>query len=197
MSESVKRARAGSFAPTMIGVLAVAVLVAWAMARDASPADAAPSSAPPTAAYDPALVAKGAWLSAIGNCSTCHTADNGASFAGGRPLPTPFGTIYATNITPDPDTGIGRWAASDFLRAMHQGVDKEGQNLYPAFPYDHFTHVADDDVDALYAFLMTRDPVRAQTPANRIMVPRVAISAWKARLISGTRRLVSRSTTWS
>jgi mono/diheme cytochrome c family protein len=164
----------------MIGVLAAAVVIAFVLARHAAPAGAAASDPPPGATYDPALVNKGAWLSAIGNCSTCHTADKGATFAGGRPLSTPFGTLYATNITPDPDTGIGRWSPSDFLRAMHQGIDKEGQNLYPAFPYDHFTHVADDDVDALYAFLMTRDPVRMQTPANRIMVPRAAISVWKA-----------------
>jgi len=63
---------------------------------------------------------------------------------------------------------------------MHQGVDREGRDLYPAFPYDHFTHVADEEVNAIYAFLMTRDPVRAKTPANRILVPRAAISVWKA-----------------
>jgi mono/diheme cytochrome c family protein len=164
----------------LIGALAVAIAVAWAMGRHASSASAASPSFPPDATYDPALVAKGAWLAAIGNCNTCHTATSGRTFAGGRPLSTPFGTIYATNITPDPETGIGRWSPSDFLRAMHQGVDRGGRDLYPAFPYDHFTHVADEDVNAIYAFLMTRDPVRAQAPANRMLVPRPAIAVWKA-----------------
>jgi mono/diheme cytochrome c family protein len=180
MSDPVKRAHLRNIAPAMIGALAATVVILFVFARHPSLAGAAPSDPAPAATYDLALVSKGAWLSAIGNCSTCHTADNGRPFAGGRPLSTPFGTLYATNITPDPDTGIGRWLPSDLLRAMHQGVDKDGQNLYPAFPYDHFTHVADDDVDALYAFLMTRDPVRMQTPANRILVPRAAISVWKA-----------------
>src|ERR1019366_7575549 len=148
----------------LIGALAVAIAVLFAIGRHESLANAA--SLPPTASFDPTLVPTGAWLAAIGNCSTCHTADNGRAFAGGGPLATPFGTIYATNITPHPGTGIGRWSPSDFLRAMHQGVDKEGRNLYPAFPYDHFTHVADADVEAIYAFLMTRDPVHAQTPVN-------------------------------
>jgi mono/diheme cytochrome c family protein len=164
----------------LIGALAAAVAIAWVIDRHAASARGASPSSAPEATYDPTLVAKGAWLAAIGNCNTCHTATNGRTFAGGRPLSTPFGTIYATNITPDLETGIGRWSASDFLRAMHQGVDREGRDLYPAFPYDHFTHLADEDVSAIYAFLMTRDRVRAQTPANRMRVPRPAVAIWKA-----------------
>ena len=178
MSESAEHTSPRKITLALIGALAVALTLASAIGRHASPAGAA--SLAPSAMYDPTLVAKGAWLAAIGNCNTCHTASNGRTFAGGRPLSTPFGTILATNITPDPETGIGRWSPSEFLRAMHQGVDREGRHLYPAFPYDHFTHVADDDVNAIYAFLMTRDPVRAQTPANRILVPRPAIAVWKA-----------------
>jgi len=176
----MERTRPSKIIPALIGALAVAIGFAWAMDRHASFASTASPSSPPDATYDPTLIAKGAWLAAIGNCNTCHTASNGRTFAGGRALSTPFGTIYATNITPDPETGIGRWSRSDFLRAMQQGVDREGRHLYPAFPYDHFTHVADEDVNAIYAFLMTRDPVRAQTPANRILVPRPAIAVWKA-----------------
>jgi mono/diheme cytochrome c family protein len=178
MSESLERTSPWNIMLALIGALAVALALAFAIGGHASPAGAA--SPAPSATYDPTLVAKGAWLAAIGNCNTCHTASNGRTFAGGRALATPFGTIYATNITPDPETGIGGWSPSDFLRAMDQGVDREGRHLYPAFPYDHFTHVADDDVNAMYAFLMTRDPVRAQTPANRILVPRPAIAVWKA-----------------
>ena len=174
----VQRNRFREITLALLGALVITVVVALVLGRQPSSADAA--SSPTGAAYNAELIARGAWLAALGNCNTCHTAAGGATFAGGRPLPTPFGTIYATNITPDEETGIGRWSASDFLRAMHQGVDREGHHLYPAFPYDHFTHVADDDVNAIYAFLMTRDPVAAKTPASRILVPRQAVALWKA-----------------
>lgn len=108
-----------------------------------------------------------AQLSAIGNCNVCHTAADGKPFAGGRPLKTPFGTIHGTNITPDAETGIGRWSEAAFRRALHKGLDRSGRHLYPAFPYDHFTKLTDSDVGALYAFMMTRDPVTTQTPPNR------------------------------
>jgi mono/diheme cytochrome c family protein len=176
----VKHTRPRKVILVLIGAFAAAIAIIGAIGRQASSASAVLPLPGPDATYDQTLVAKGAWLAAIGNCNTCHTASNGRTFAGGRPLPTPFGTIYATNITPDRETGIGSWSPSDFLRAMHQGVDRDGRDLYPAFPYDHFTHVTDEDVNAIYAFLMTRDPVRAKTPANRIFVPRAAISAWKA-----------------
>ena len=84
-------------------------------------------------------IARGAALAAIGDCVTCHTAPDGKAYAGGYPLKTPFGTIHGTNITPDPETGIGRWSQAAFVRAMREGVDRDGRHLYPAFPYDHFT----------------------------------------------------------
>jgi mono/diheme cytochrome c family protein len=176
----VKRPGSLGRALALIAVLAVAVAVGFAVDRHASSADALSAPSQNGASFDPAVVARGAWLASIGNCGSCHTASDGATFAGGRPLSTPFGTIYATNITPDPETGIGRWSPADFLRAMHEGVGKDGRELYPAFPYEHFTHVADEEVNAIYAFLMTRDPARVETPANRILVPRAAVVAWKA-----------------
>ena len=133
--------------------------------------------------FDAALIARGAQLSAIGNCATCHTRRGGKSFAGGLPLKTPFGVIYSTNITPDLETGIGAWTDADFLRAMHDGVDRAGRNLYPAFPFDHFTRVTDEDVGAIYAYIMTRDAVRSAVPANRLTFPmnfRPMLSGWKA-----------------
>lgn len=132
--------------------------------------------------FDRLTVAKGAQLAAIGNCAACHTEEGGKAYAGGRPMKTPFGTIYSTNITPDIETGIGAWSQGDFLHAMHDGIDPAGRNLYPAFPYDHFTRVTDDDVNAIYAFVMTRDPVHAVAPPNRLMLPmsfRPLLSAWK------------------
>jgi mono/diheme cytochrome c family protein len=158
-------------------VIAVAGFLLWAREPEIAAIDP-----PAKTSFDPATVAKGAQLAAIGNCNTCHTAQGGASFAGGRALPTPFGTIYATNITPDPETGIGRWSLEAFRRSMHDGVDRRGRHLYPAFPYDHFTNVNDDDVAAIYAFLMTRDPVHAPAHANDLPFPldnRLTVAGWK------------------
>jgi mono/diheme cytochrome c family protein len=156
------------------------VFLAWRPAVD-------PVAPPGKASFEPALVRKGAELAAMGYCSSCHTPANGRSFAGGRPMATPFGTIYGTNITPDPETGIGRWSQAAFNRAMRDGLDREGRHLYPAFPYDHFTQLTDDDLRALYAYLMTRDPVRATTPANDLAFPynlRPLLAGWKLLFLS-------------
>ncbi|HTB41806.1 MAG TPA: c-type cytochrome [Reyranella sp.] len=140
-----------------------------------------PPLANAVATFDPAVVARGEQLAHVGNCAGCHTAQGGRPFAGGRPLETPFGTVFTTNITPDPDTGIGRWSRKAFVRALRDGVALNGDLLYPAFPYDHFTHASDRDIDALYAFLMTRPAVQARAPANRLKEPfgfRPLIAGW-------------------
>jgi mono/diheme cytochrome c family protein len=154
-----------------------ALVAACAMTRSLAPAEP-----PSRASFDAALIEKGARLSAIGNCASCHTVRGGKAYAGGRPLETPFGTIHGTNITPDPETGIGRWSAAAFRRAMREGVDRDGRHLYPVFPYDHFTRVTDDDLHALYAYFMTREPVHAEPPPNTVSFPfnvRSLIGAWK------------------
>ena len=140
-----------------------------------------PLPTPPTN-FDAQQVKRGEVLAAIGNCSTCHTIPGGKAFAGGREIPTPFGAIYATNITPDVETGIGRWSEAAFRRAMRQGVDRQGNHLYPAFPYDHFTLVTDEDNKAIYAYLMTRAPAHNTAPANALSFPfniRLAVAGWK------------------
>jgi mono/diheme cytochrome c family protein len=140
-----------------------------------------PIPPPQRESFDPALVKRGAELAAIGSCGVCHTAPLGREFAGGLPLPTPFGTIYSTNITPEPETGIGAWSLAAFERALRRGVRRDGAYLYPAFPYDHFTLVSDDDAKALYAFLMTREPVRAAAPATQLPFPlnrRLVMYGW-------------------
>lgn len=132
---------------------------------------------------EPAVIVRGAQLAAIGNCASCHTRADGASYAGGRAIETPFGTIYSSNITPDAATGIGNWSSVDFLRAMHEGVGRGGRQLYPAFPYDHFAKVTEEDVNAIYAFVMTREPVHADPPKNELKFPfnlRPLLAAWKA-----------------
>jgi len=144
---------------------------------------AIPVIEPPSAAsFDRALVAKGVELAALGNCALCHTKSDGRPFAGGLPIPTPFGAIHSANITPDPDTGIGKWPQGAFLRAMREGVDRSGRHLYPAFPYNHFAKVAERDLEAIYAFLMTRDAVRNEIPANELPFPasfRLVLAGWK------------------
>ena len=130
-----------------------------------------PVEPPSPASFDPQLVRAGARVVALGDCVVCHTAKDGKPFAGGLPLATPFGTIYATNITPDPDTGIGRWSQDAFARALRRGIARDGHQLYPAFPYIHFTRISDHDIAAAYAYLMTREPVDASTPANDLIFP--------------------------
>jgi mono/diheme cytochrome c family protein len=132
-------------------------------------------------AFDRAQVARGQVLAALGDCTSCHTTSSGAAYAGGVPLATPFGTIHGTNITPEPRTGIGNWSEAAFRRALREGISRDGHHLYPAFPYNHFTRMSDEDIAALYAFMMTRDPVQATAPANKLMFPlqfRPLVAGW-------------------
>jgi mono/diheme cytochrome c family protein len=161
------------------GVVVVGAAAAFAIAWRPAIAAIEP---PPPQSFDAGLVKRGRDLAAMGNCNDCHTTRGGKTFAGGLPVPTPFGTIYSSNITPDPDTGIGRWSEAAFQRAMRSGIDREGHHLYPTFPYDHFTNVSDEDDRALYAFLMTRQPVHAPARANQLSFPldqRFVIAGWK------------------
>jgi nicotinate dehydrogenase subunit B len=144
---------------------------------------AAAAAPGPRAVAASAQVERGAMLAKLGDCAICHTADGGQPYAGGRAIPTPFGSVFATNITPDRQTGIGGYSQAQFERAMHRGVRRDGAQLYPAFPYDHFSYATDADVDALYAFLMTRRPVAQRTPPNRLIPPlgfRPVMLIWKA-----------------
>ncbi|HEY7298364.1 MAG TPA: cytochrome c [Xanthobacteraceae bacterium] len=130
----------------------------------------------------PKDVARGAELAAIGNCITCHTRRDGAPYAGGRPIETPFGIVYSTNITPDEATGIGGWSEEAFRRAVRDGVSQDGHHLYPVFPYDHMTKMREEDIRAVYAFIITRAPVHANTPANPLPFPfgfRPLLAYWK------------------
>ncbi len=128
-------------------------------------------------------VARGAYLARAGNCIGCHTTRGGQPYAGGRAIVTPFGDIFASNITPDAETGIGRWNADDFWRALHNGKSKDGHFLYPAFPYPSYTQVSRDDADALYAFLRTIPPVRKLNREHRLAFPynqRIVLAFWRA-----------------
>jgi len=148
------------------------------------------AAAPAPRAFDASLVEHGRELAAVGGCRGCHTPPGARAYAGGLPLKTPFGTIYSSNITPDPETGIGLWSEEAFRRAMREGIGRDGEHLYPAFPYDHYTLVTDADDRALYAFLMTRPAVRNRPPANRLIFPlnvRASIGMWPVASAAGSR----------
>ncbi|MCC8959295.1 cytochrome c, partial [Bradyrhizobium sp. Pear77] len=143
----------------------------------------APIARPDASVYSAATIARGKELAALGACAVCHTSEHGTLNAGGRPLETPFGTIYTTNITPDVDTGIGAWSYPAFERAMREGIHRDGRHLYPAFPYTHFAKTTDADLQALYAHLMAQAPVRAETPKNALAFPfnlRPLLAGWSA-----------------
>jgi mono/diheme cytochrome c family protein len=158
----------------------LALLVAWLNVRGEAPLD---SDAPAATTSDPTLVARGAYLARAGNCMGCHSTAGAAEFAGGRGVETPFGTIFAPNITPDPKTGIGTWSDAEFWRAMHHGRSKDGRLLYPAFPYPSYTNVTREDSDTLYAYLRTVKPVEQANKAHDLPFPyntQAALAVWRA-----------------
>ena len=166
----------------LLGILAAIAIVilggfAWVWRPEISPISVAQQPS-----RDERTIRHGAALAAIGNCNHCHVSNSGKAYAGGRPIPTPFGTIFASNITADDETGIGTWSETAFARAMREGVDRQGRQLYPAFPYDHFTKATSEDITALYAFLMAQTPVRNAVPANALAFPfsiRPVVAGWK------------------
>jgi mono/diheme cytochrome c family protein len=125
----------------------------------------------PTALAQQTPVARGEYLARAGDCVSCHTAAGGPAYAGGGRLDTPFGYLLAPNITPDPLTGIGRWSRADFYRALHEGVNKRGQDMFPAMPYTFFTRVTRADSDAIYAYLFSLKPVRNAVDVNQLRFP--------------------------
>ena len=156
--------------------LAIAAVVAWPREQFVA------SSSPDAWAATSANIARGAYLARAGDCMACHTARGGAPYAGGRALETPFGTLYAPNITPDRATGIGAWSADDFWRALHNGKSKDGRLLYPAFPYTNYTKVSRADSDALFAYLRSLPPRQVQNHAHALRFPydsQLALAGWR------------------
>jgi mono/diheme cytochrome c family protein len=128
-------------------------------------------------------VARGEYLVRAGDCISCHTARDGQPFAGGYAIATGFGTLYAPNITPDPETGIGKWTANDFWSAMHEGKSKDGTLLYPAFPYTNYTKVLRADSDAIFNYLRSLKPVRRVNRQHELRFPynqRKLLVGWRA-----------------
>lgn len=170
--------------PILVGVVGIAVLAAAGLAVYAySPEiEALPSSAA-AQAFDGESIERGRVLAAAGYCATCHTAEGGQPWAGNYPMETGFGTLYSTNITPDPESGIGLWSKEAFRRAMHDGVDREGKHLFPAFPYNHFTLMSDQDIDDIYAYIMSEVPaIESTQKENELPFPlnqRLLQAGWK------------------
>jgi mono/diheme cytochrome c family protein len=148
------------------------------------------------------LVERGEYLARAGDCISCHTSPGGPPFAGGLRIDTPFGYMLSPNITPDAETGIGRWSSADFYRALHHGVNKRGQDMYPTMPYDFYTRVTREDVDAIYAYLRTVKPVRNAVDVNHLDFPfnvRMGMGVWRELYFrEGTFRPdPSRSASWN
>lgn len=130
--------------------------------------DVSASALQPTGA---ALIARGEYLATAADCAACHTTKGGKPFAGGLPFKLPFGTIYSSNITTDPDHGIGAWSDAEFVRAVRSGVGVHGENLYPAFPYASYALMTTDDILAVRAYLRTLAPVSEDAPSNSLAFP--------------------------
>jgi len=164
------------------GVVAAAAiilvaLVAWLNVRGEGP------MRPYEVAVTPQAIERGAYLARVGNCAACHTDRGGAPFAGGKGIATPFGTVYASNITPDVRTGIGGWTAGEFWRAMHHGRSRDGRLLYPAFPYPDYTLVSREDSDTLFAYFKSVQPASQANRAHELRFPfnlQASLAVWRA-----------------
>ena len=153
-------------------------------------AEVAPIARPSADTWSAATIERGRQLAAAGDCAVCHTTANGAVNAGGLAIETPFGTVYSTNITPDPDTGIGSWSFAAFDRAMRQGISRDGRHLYPAFPYTAFQNISEGDMQALYAYLMAQAPTRSRAPEPEMAFPfnqRPLLAGWNALFLNRTK----------
>jgi nicotinate dehydrogenase subunit B len=186
-------ARAATFAAGAIGLAAAAL--GWRPVI-------APIAAGSANVYTAEFIEKGRVLAAAGDCIVCHTAPGGAPNAGGRALATPFGTVVTTNLTPDAATGIGTWSFSAFQRAMREGVSRDGHHLYPAFPYTAFTKMTDEDLTALFAYLMTQPAVASTVSETRLAYPfslRPLMALWNAAFLmpGPVEALATRSAEWN
>lgn len=127
---------------------------------------------------------RGEYVAIAGGCVACHSAraENAVLFAGGRALKTPFGTFYGPNITPHPESGIGRWSEADFVRAMREGKRPDGAHYYPAFPYTSYTRISNADLHALWSYLRSLPPNARKSQAHELKFPynlRFLLWGWK------------------
>ena len=163
------------FVVLVIGVVGFAIY-AYEPSIELMPAGSQPN-------FEPEVIEQGRLMAAAGNCASCHTAAGGPPYAGNYAMPTDFGTIFSTNITPDREQGIGGWSPAAFLRAMRSGVDREGNHLYPAFPYNHYAKMTEADILSIYAYIMTQvKPAQVAQKPNQLPFPfnqRYLQAGWK------------------
>jgi mono/diheme cytochrome c family protein len=146
---------------TLIIALVLLLALALIAALFIGPKDRTTGEAPPpSASLGATSIERGRALVTLADCRPCHTAQGDADFAGGRAIPTPFGTFYSPNITPDRQTGIGEWTSEDFWHALHNGYSRDGRPLYPTFPYTNYTKISRRDAQDMYEYLRTVQPVR-------------------------------------
>src|SRR3569833_2103738 len=129
------------------------------------------SSGVPAELANASAIQRGEYLTRAADCVACHTTQDGQSFVGGRPFVLPFGTMYSTNITPDKKTGIGEYTDAEFLRAMRQGIGRDGKRLYPAMPFASYTYMTNTEAQTNKAYLFCLQPVEAAAPANTLSFP--------------------------
>ena len=182
-----RRRRWPRLAPALVAAAAAtlgAVAAACLPLRAAIP----PIARPDPAAFSAATLERGRLAAAAGDCAVCHAGLDGRGLAGGRPIHTPFGTVFASNISPDPVAGIGAWSYPAFARAMREGVSRDGHNLYPAHPYTSFARVPEADLQALYGFLMAEPGDATVPPPTRLAAPfgeRRLMRVWNALFLRG------------
>jgi mono/diheme cytochrome c family protein len=168
----------------LVALLLIGAALAWVAWRNlGGEAPVAPREAEAALPVDAAQIEHGAYLARAGNCAGCHTDRGGLPYAGGRGIDTPFGVVYASNLTPDNDSGLGRWSRSEFRRALHHGRSRDGRLLYPAFPYPHFSRVTNDDADALFAYLRSMPAVARRNRPHALRFPydqQAALAVWRA-----------------
>ena len=179
----------------LVGVAAIVVAGATAYALAPQYGLASVTTGPVQVVQaDPDLVARGRYLVQAADCAACHTAPGGAPFAGGLALQSGFGTIYSTNITPEPDEGIGGWSANEFWRSLHDGIGRDGRHLYPAMPYTSYRGLTRADADAIYAYVMQLRPMKVANLETELHFPfniRIGLLGWNLLFLQDSLPAVS------
>jgi mono/diheme cytochrome c family protein len=159
-------------------LLAIALFLLLTGQKDRTTGEAPP----PSASLGATSIERGRALVTLADCRPCHTAQGGNDYAGGRAIPTPFGTFYSPNITPDAETGIGAWTSEDFWHALHNGYSRDGRPLYPTFPYTNYTKISRRDAQDMYDYLRTLKPVRRAARPHDLRFPydnQVLLRLWR------------------
>jgi mono/diheme cytochrome c family protein len=156
----------------LIGAIVLLLAIALIAALSIGQKDRTTGEAPaPTVSLGATSIERGRALVILADCRPCHTAQGGQDFAGGRAIPTPFGTFYSPNITPDTETGIGAWTSEDFWHALHNGYSRDGRPLYPTFPYTNYTKISRRDAQDMYDYLRTVQPARRAARPHQLEFP--------------------------